>query len=224
MKSPEKQKAVKAGFITKASAIYSEKFLLRAKMQLIPCIGGALDTLLAGLGAKYQLDRLENFIGELDVRLNRMEGLAAIKPGEPLWDFIMQVFDQVIRTRSEEKRKRFANLVANQVVRDSNWDEAETAGRLLAVLSDLHIQVLDLAFKIKPCDHPDAWSGRRVLTLADRNKFSQRKEKGQVPTDILRAYGERAFARRRSRRFRRWYVHGVLRGYGVREVASEVDF
>jgi len=65
----KKKKKANAGFITKASAAYNDKFLLRAKVQLIPGIGGALDTLLSGLGGKYQFDRIEHFLGQLDERL-----------------------------------------------------------------------------------------------------------------------------------------------------------
>ena len=180
----KKKEQAEAGFITKASAHYCDLFPLRAAIQSIPGLGGTLDTMLAGLGAKYQYVRLEHFTGELDIRLKRIESLPTIEPGEPLWDFMMQVFDKVIRSRSEEKRKRFANLVANQVTKQSHWEEAETATRLLGELTDIHIKVLDAALKVTPCEHPSAWSGRRVLTLADKQKLSQRKEKGKVPTNI----------------------------------------
>jgi hypothetical protein len=182
----EEQKSIdKAGFITKASAKYCDQFLLRAKIQLVPYVGGSLDTLMSGLGARYQYQRLENFISELNKRLQKLEGaseLTSIEPNEELFDFTMQVFDQVIRTRSEEKRKRFANLVANQTVKRCDWDEAETACRLLADLTDIHIQVLDIALKVEPCDK--VFKGERVLTLYDRKQLSQRKEKGKVPTNL----------------------------------------
>ena len=40
------QKAIdQTGFITKTSAVYCDKFFLRAGIQIIPGLGGALDTL-----------------------------------------------------------------------------------------------------------------------------------------------------------------------------------
>ncbi len=134
-------------FVTKASAAYCDKFPLRAAIQIIPGLGSALDTMLAGLGADYQYKRLENFITCLTERLNRVEQLVNIEPSEPLFDFMLQTFDQVRRTRSEEKRKRFANLVTN-VVQQCNWNEAETACRLLGDLPDINIKVLDLTLAI----------------------------------------------------------------------------
>lgn len=170
----------KVGFITKASARYTDEFMLRAQVQLIPGIGGALDTLLSGLGAQYQYERLEHFIEELNIRLQRIEERNTIEPTEPLYDLMMQVFSEVIKTRSEEKRKLFANLVANQVVDCRMWDEAETATRLLADLTEIHIQVLDIALKVEPCDYP--YKGERVLTLYDRKKLAEREDAGKLPT------------------------------------------
>jgi len=178
----KKKEKTKAGFITKASAIYTDKFLLRAKIQLIPGIGGALDTLLSGLGAKYQFERLEHLINEVYDQLKHIKNFNAIEPTEPLYDFMMGVFDQAIKSRSEKKRKRFANLVANQVVRNSQWDEAETACRLLGDLTEIHIQVLDIALKVEPCDDP--YKGERVLTLYDHHKLAKRKDAGKVPTNL----------------------------------------
>jgi len=162
---PSKKKNVEADFITKASAAYTDKFLLRATVQLIPHVGSALDTLLSGLGAKYQFDRLEHFIRELNARLKRIEILNTIQPTEPLYDLMMQVFSEVIKTRSEEKRKRFANLIANQVVSNGMWDEAETATRLLADLTDLHIRLIEIALNAPICD--GVFEGLRIVTLKD---------------------------------------------------------
>jgi len=145
----DKHKEEKAiSFVTKASVAYCDNFPLRSAIQAIPKLGGSLDTMLAGLGANYQYKRLEDFIADLNKRLSHVEQLVNIEPSEPLFDFMRQNFDQVIRTRSEEKRKRFANLIANQVVKQCDWNEAETACRLLGDLSDINIQVLDLALTI----------------------------------------------------------------------------
>ena len=101
----DKHKEEKAiSFVTKASAVYCDKFPLRSAIQAIPGLGGALDTMLAGLGANYQYKRLEDFIADLNKRLSHVEQLVNIEPSEPLFDFILQTFDQVRQTRSEEKR------------------------------------------------------------------------------------------------------------------------
>jgi hypothetical protein len=165
------EKRTESGFITKASAYYYDKFALRAAIQAIPGLGSSLDTMMAGLGAKWQYNRLEDFISALNKILSRLEQLGKlprVETSESLFDFIMQVFDQVIRTRSEEKRKRFANLVTNQFVNKLDWDEAEAACRLIGDLSDIHIRVLQKSIEVGESSH--FLEGLRGVTFCD--KFS----------------------------------------------------
>jgi len=165
------EKRTESGFITKASAYYYDRFALRAAIQAIPGLGSSLDTMMAGLGAKWQYNRLEDFISALNKRLSRLEQLGklpSVETSESLFDFIMQVFDQVIRTGSEEKRKRFANLVTNQFVNKLDWDEAEAACRLIGDLSDIHIRVLQKSIEVGESSH--FLEGLRGVTFCD--KFS----------------------------------------------------
>lgn len=159
----------KTGFITKASAQYCDKLPLRAAIQAIPGLGGLLDTMLAGLGANWQYERLEDFIAKLSERLRRLEQtgrLESIEPDESLFDFIRQVFDEVIRARSEEKRKRFANLVVKQLSEKCDWDEGETACRLIGELGDVHIRVLETCIEVGESQHP--LEGLRAATTYDK--------------------------------------------------------
>lgn len=138
--------------LTKLSLDYSNAFPLRALIQGIPALGGSLDTMLSGLGSKWQTERFENYIKLLEERLARLEknqGPVKVDPSEPLYDFIIQTFDYVLKTRSEEKRSGFANIVANQLIKKSDWAEAETASRLLNDLTDIHVQILLAALGLK---------------------------------------------------------------------------
>lgn len=184
----DKHKEEKAiGFITKASAAYCDKFPLRSAIQAIPLLGSSLDTMLAGLGANYQYKRLEDFIDVLNKRLSHVEQLMNIEPSEPLFDFMMQTFDQVLRTRSEEKRERFANLVANQVAKRCDWNEAEAASRLLSDLSDINIKVIDLALTIGHRKPPyentvKVTEGLCPVTISD--KWANDKHASRQATDL----------------------------------------
>jgi len=171
-----------AGFITKASAYYCDKFFLRATIQCVPGIGGALDTLLSGLGAKYQHERLKDFVLKLQNELSEIAKEMKIKniePGEELFDFIIQVFNQVIQTRSEEKRKRFASLVAKQIIYPKDWDEAEAACRFIGELTDLHIKVLEITLNAPVCDGD--LKGKRIIMFSDIPKDKKFKI---PPTDV----------------------------------------
>jgi hypothetical protein len=164
----------KTGFITKASTKYCDNFFLRAAIQRIPSIGGSLDMLLSGLGAKYQYERLEGFVSDLQDKFKKLEqinNISNMKPSEELFDLMMQIFDQVIKTRSQEKRERFANLVANQVINKCDWDEVEIACRLLGDLTDAHIAVLEVSIKVPPT----YLENQRVVTLAEKHLHKRQK-------------------------------------------------
>lgn len=166
----EKERSATIGFVTKVSAQYCDKFPLRASIQAIPGLGSSLDTMLGGLGAKWKYERLEDFVSKLSERLSQLEKLGKltkIEPSEPLFDFMMQTFDKVIQSRSEKKRERFANLVVNQVVSECDWDEAETACRLIADLSDIHIRIIDIAIKAPVYKDVSGWCG--VITVEDKS-------------------------------------------------------
>jgi len=168
------EKGISAGFITKASSQYCDKFPLRAAIQAIPWLGSSLDTMLAGLGAKWKYERLEDFISKLNERLSRLKQsgtLPTVQPSEALYDFLMQTFDQVIRARSEEKRKRFANLVSNQVVNLCDWDEADAACRLIGDLSDIHVRVLQKSIEVGESSH--FLEGLRGVTFCDKFAHSR---------------------------------------------------
>jgi hypothetical protein len=166
-----------SGALTKLSADYNSNWPLRSLIQVIPYLGGSLDMLLSGTGANYQYRRIEDFVRELQERLTGLERTLTIEdvqPSEPLYDYIMRVFDGVRRSRSSEKRRRFVNLVTRQISnQSSSWDEAEAAASLLDSLSELQVQILVYAQRVSPCaaiggDH-------RVFTLAE-NPFGAPKD------------------------------------------------
>jgi len=134
--------------VTEWSRRYADMYPLRAAVQAIPALGGSLDMMLSGLGAKWQMERFEAFVSELDRRLSAVETQTAIlppEPSEPLYDFIMQTISEVIRTRSVKKREAFAAIVTRQAVRAAAWDEAESAVELVGQLSELEFEILRLA-------------------------------------------------------------------------------
>jgi len=176
--------------LAKASEKYSETLTLRAAMQVIPWIGGALDTLFAGKGTKISQKRIEDFLAQLNERLQEIESAKEIEPTEEFFDLMVGAFDGVLRSRSESKRKHFAVLVANQVVYAAPWEDAETALQIVSELSDAHIRVLIAALHAEPCS--GSFAGLKVITV--KNDFIGGGEQGH-PTrlaEILPAYDSSA--------------------------------
>ena len=162
------------GIVSQAAARYGESPFLRSVLQIL-CPGyGPIDAIVSGLGAKFQAERTRSLLTELSVRLKRLEGrfeLPTIEPSEEWIDFIIQVHDYVIRSRSREKHRHFAQLVTNQAINPRPWDEAEIACRMIGDLTDHHIRMLDVAMKAPVCD--GVFDGLRVVTFsADETKPS----------------------------------------------------
>lgn len=176
----------KANPLIKASARYGSMTVLRASIQAVPVVGGAMDTMLAGLGAKWQEERIISYLGFLEDRLMHLEkfqDLPDIEPSEPLYDFIMQVFDNVARTRSKYKQQCFANLVARQICINADWEDAEAANRLLKDLSKRHIEILLTISDVKVCGSP--FENLQVVAFPEGLKS---KNFEAPPTDLTKLF------------------------------------
>ncbi len=145
---------------------YADSIKVRALVQLVPYIGGPLDTLISGAASKRQMQRIEHFVKELHERLRRVEGVRADVDDEAFMDLMLSTFEKVAKTRSLEKRSRFAAVVSNQVSSNKEWEDAEYAVRLLADLEDIHIRIIEAVSQVQPCEGP--FGTLRVVTLEER--------------------------------------------------------
>lgn len=123
---------------------YTNDIAARSFIQtMIPVIGSALDMIMAGYGSQIQQDRFYALLDSLGKRLDALEDTTEIEPNEELFDLFRVAVENSVRTRSEGKRQRFANIMANALVSDSKpWDEAETAMRLIGDLEEIHMSIL----------------------------------------------------------------------------------
>ena len=129
-------------------------------------VGGALDTLLSGKGSEIQRQRIEQMLKNLCERLSKIESAQVFEPTEEFYDLSLSIFDGAVKSRSKEKRDRFASILVNQVKKEAKWDESEMAVRILVSLEDIHIQVLALALSAPECTLP--FEGLKVMTLKNR--------------------------------------------------------
>lgn len=150
--------------IQQAAEKYSEVTALRAAVQLIPYIGGPLDALIGGEGQKIQQRRIAHFIEELDERLKKIEEPSVAIPNEELYDLMIGTFERVAKTRSNEKRARFAQIIATEISQARNIEDVETAVRLIGELDDLHVQILNIAIHAPQCPAP--YDGLQVITIS----------------------------------------------------------
>lgn len=149
--------------ISKLRQRYADIVSLRASVQAIPYIGGSLDTLLAGHAAQIHLERVEKFASDLAHRLAAVESATANLNDEAFADLMLSTFEEVARTRSDQKRSRFAEIITNQVAKPTSWEESENAVRLLSDLEDIHIEIIEAALGAPIAE--GAFSGLRVISL-----------------------------------------------------------
>jgi len=157
----DRQKELQLG-LEKAALKYVDDIPLRASIQAIPYIGGSLDMLLSGRGQQIQKQRIDRLLHELDMRLKKIEGRMDIPPEDDFYDFMVGVFDGVVRAKTQKKISRFAALVINQLVRPQPWNQADTATRILKELEDIHIEILKTAINAPISDPP--FNGLRTIT------------------------------------------------------------
>ena len=134
--------------IAKFSSWYSQKPYVRAFVQLIPRFGGPLDTILSRYGDKIWQERIEDFIQKLENSLEQLglkEVVLSEDSQEPIFDLFVIAIENVVKTRSAQKRAGFARIISNQMEKQKNWDEAELASTLLANLTEKHIFILSRA-------------------------------------------------------------------------------
>lgn len=169
--------------ISKLQQQYANIIGLRASVQAIPYIGGSLDTLLSGRAAQIHLERVEKFINELAHRLTDVESAAANLNDEAFVDLMLSTFEAVARTRSDQKRSRFAEIITNQVAKPTLWEEPENAVRLLSSLEDIHIEIIAAALRAPTAE--GSFSGLRVISLAAKPIDS---EKINAPVSLLASF------------------------------------
>lgn len=172
-----------AAAISKLRQQYADQVVLRASIQAIPYIGGSLDTLLSGRAAQLHLERVEKFISDLADRLATVESATANLNDEAFADLMLGTFEAVARTRSDQKRSRFAEIITNQVEKPTFWEEPENAVRLLSDLEDIHIEIIAAALSAPKAE--GAFAGLRIISLATKPIDSKKQN---APMSLLASF------------------------------------
>lgn len=134
--------------IKKALEKYSDQPSFRAAIQglllLVDPAGASSvgENWLAGYGTRLQNQRLTKLIEVIELRLKDVEELTVLLTDE-LYDLFRAASEGSVKTGSEEKIERFANILANKVLdQGTDWDEAQMAVSILSSLEDVHFEVL----------------------------------------------------------------------------------
>jgi hypothetical protein len=117
----------------------------RALLSGLPYIGPSLDRLIFGGMDELRWKRVERMLADLDASLKARE----IPPGaverEEFGDLLERVVPRVYRAESEEKQRRFRELLLRSAALpsgDSEWESARLASELLDQLEAPGITIL----------------------------------------------------------------------------------
>lgn len=152
-------------FLVQVSTGYSDSTTARALVQLIPVVGGSIDTIFAGPGNQWQRERIESFFSMLNQRIREIENyehLPPVAPNQPLFDFIVNVLNYVVKTRSIEKHASFTHIIKNTISHGFSWDEADIVARIVNDLSDSHIAILKEIASAPECS---GYQNKRMVSL-----------------------------------------------------------
>ncbi|MBS1983111.1 MAG: hypothetical protein JST16_02970 [Bdellovibrionales bacterium] len=152
-------------------AKYEESTSVRTLVQLIPYVGGALDLVLSSHGQKFRRARLESYLGAISAKIGKVEQdftRMLNESPEEVYDLLRSHLEESDRTRDNERREQFANILLNQATRNTKWDEPETATRLLRTLTSLHVAILKDVCSAPICDAP--FEGLRVSVIEPIDK------------------------------------------------------
>ena len=142
---------------TNLSDKYGQQTWVRALVQAIPYVGGSLDTLVSAQGQRLREERLNHYVSEIGENVRGLEEKferLITNSGEETFDLFRSHIENVDRCRSANKRKRFANILLNQVERNANWEEPDTATRILNSITDTHVVILNAICNAKVCPKP----------------------------------------------------------------------
>lgn len=96
---------------------------------------------------------------------------------------MLGTFEAVARTRSDQKRSRFAEIITNQVEKPTFWEEPENAVRLLSDLEDIHIEIIAAALSAPKAE--GAFAGLRIISLATKPIDSKKQN---APMSLLASF------------------------------------
>lgn len=163
--------------LSKASAAYADKVALRALIQLIPHVGGPIDTLFAGKGIKLQNERLKHLIQELQQQFISLQTLPPYNEEEFL-DLVIRAMECAVKTRVKEKRAAYASIVAKHVADSKNIEESEIALRIISELDLIHFNILHEALSVPLSAEP--FEGLRAFSVSSKSPNGRNKR--QLPS------------------------------------------
>lgn len=147
----------------------SDSPILRAGMQLIPVVGGFVESFIVSKGNAIRKERVLDYLRAVEATgLNSNVDFEKIfgSDVEEMFDLLRLQLSIIDKTRSSDKRKQFANILVNRTKLNRPFLEAEMASSMLEKLSDAHVLVLREICAAPMV--PSPWEMKRVSVVEKR--------------------------------------------------------
>lgn len=143
-----------------AAERYTDAYGLRALVSLIPGVGGALDILLSGEGARVQRQRIVRLLEDLQLEMALIDAGKLDQEfidGEEFYDWFVATAEKVVRTSNEEKLRALRRVFIHGVTTEhSKGVLKELILRSVGEMSGEHIRVLRALCDVGPAPADDA--------------------------------------------------------------------
>ncbi|MBU1854851.1 MAG: hypothetical protein KKF89_03965 [Nanoarchaeota archaeon] len=163
--------------LEKASENYAKNTALRSTIALIPYIGGSLDILFSAKGNEIIFNRINSFLDFLDEEMKLIDESkidTSFLETQEWFDLVYKSFDEVKKTRLNEKQKLFARILAKSTYNHDDINKIELYQNILSELSPNEFKVaLHLLSNIDTSESEDYKTRKEFwdnLTVEDFSK------------------------------------------------------
>jgi hypothetical protein len=171
--------------IEESVRLYNDSSGLRLSIIGIPIIGTVIDTILTTKGQNISYNRLLGFINELDNEIRHIEDrlidLEFVESDE-FYDLLIKIFESVIKTRHDEKRKLYARILKNRCIAEDVEINPEF---FIDIIHELTLEELTVAIKLYELKTTDEYEKlKKVHEAGDVPKFQTQDKDILALTDL----------------------------------------
>ncbi|WP_203258403.1 hypothetical protein [Hyunsoonleella ulvae] len=169
---------------------YSDSSTLRAGVNAIPYIGGALDVILSSGIQKKSEERFLNFLNELETQLNRIDEDKLnynYLGSEEFYDLFLQTSNLALRTRLRQKIKAYANILISFAVSEyQNGIKAEDVLNIIEGLTENDIKLIKVVSEYLELENVDKVNSRKVFSSSSFSKLEKEFKEEFILFGLLR--------------------------------------
>ncbi len=141
-----------------------------AAVALVPVVGGSIATWIGQKMQREAYARVFAMLQELSAKVERLHGDGiTLQLDEEFAELVTSLMPIVARTRNEQKRHRYAALLANAATRHTaeERDEALVMAQVLDQLEYRHVALLDYLMRLPASqEFHGLWRGNRTIEVS----------------------------------------------------------